>query len=100
MSRNILITSVGHSHYLSELEVLPVRPQCASTASVLMTSSSYSYDSSKTSSSSSSRKTASASPSAAVSSGVYICKSLVNYLKHGKYICKLEVNVPDIRISY
>ena len=23
------------------------------------------------------------------SSGVYICKSIVNYLRHGKYICKL-----------
>jgi hypothetical protein len=26
------------------------------------------------------------------SSGVYICKSIVNHLKHGNYICKSEVN--------
>ena len=25
------------------------------------------------------------------SSGVYICKSIVNYLRHGNYICKSEV---------
>ena len=24
------------------------------------------------------------------SSGVYICKSIVNHLRHGKYICKSE----------
>ena len=24
------------------------------------------------------------------SSGVYICKSIVNYLRHGNYICKSE----------
>jgi hypothetical protein len=27
-----------------------------------------------------------------VSSGVYICKSVVNYLRHGNYICKSEGN--------
>ena len=26
------------------------------------------------------------------SSGVYICKSVVNYLRHGNYICKSEDN--------
>ena len=26
-----------------------------------------------------------------LSSGVYICKSIVNYLRHGNYICKSEV---------
>ena len=31
------------------------------------------------------------------SSGVYICKSVVNHLRHGNYICKSEENVPDIR---
>ena len=25
------------------------------------------------------------------SSGVYICKSVVNYLRHGNYICKSEL---------
>ena len=25
------------------------------------------------------------------SSGVYICKSIVNYLRHGNFICKSEV---------
>ena len=30
------------------------------------------------------------------SSGVYICKSIVNYLRHGNYICKSEENVPVI----
>ena len=34
------------------------------------------------------------------SSGVYICKSIVNYLRHGNYTCKSEGNVPDIRTSY
>ena len=34
------------------------------------------------------------------SSGVYICKSIVNYLRHGNFICKSEENVPDIRTSY
>ena len=28
------------------------------------------------------------------SSGVYICKSIVNYLRHGNYICKSEGIVP------
>ena len=28
------------------------------------------------------------------SSGVYICKSIVNNLRHGKYICKSEENYP------
>jgi hypothetical protein len=28
------------------------------------------------------------------SSGVYICKSVVNDLRHGNYICKSEQNVP------
>ena len=34
------------------------------------------------------------------SSGVYICKSVVNYLRHGNYIRKSEENVPEIRTSY
>ena len=29
------------------------------------------------------------------SSGVYICKSVVNDLRHGNYICKSEVNLPE-----
>jgi hypothetical protein len=28
------------------------------------------------------------------SSGVYICKSIVNYLRHGNYICKSEEKLP------
>ena len=34
------------------------------------------------------------------SSGFYICKSVVNDLRHGNYICKSEENIPDIRTSY
>ena len=34
------------------------------------------------------------------SSGVYTCKSMVNYLRHEKYIYKSEENVPVIRTSY
>jgi hypothetical protein len=30
-----------------------------------------------------------------ISSGVYICKSIVNDLRHGNYICKSEVNYLD-----
>ena len=34
------------------------------------------------------------------SSGVYTCNSIVNYLRHGNYICKSEEKLPDIRTSY
>ena len=34
------------------------------------------------------------------SSGVYICQSIVNDLRHGNFICKSEGKLPDIRTSY
>ena len=34
------------------------------------------------------------------SSGIYICKSAVNDLRYGNYICKSEGILPDIRTSY